>query len=231
MVANKTKIYIQAMDGALRPILWFKSHNQNEILWSPCGMQSTNCTLRSLSSDEVIARDDISPRKYHFKDFIPINEPIDHFSSHVDGTFHLKGKHAPPIYSHTLRMREDLGINSPVFLEFIVHTEVAVDYRTENRLSRTDETVIISAENGGGVEILGAIAGQNYDIEGFIKDGLSHSWSPGSAFNIGNFKAALATRPIWPNSDLIESRPKGTLVTLRFLLKSGKFRHKTFLFN
>lgn len=228
---KKVRICLQAPDGTLHPILWFRNPKPDEILWSPYGVRSKSCTLHSLFPDELIGPDDINPRRYHFKNFVEINKPVDHFSSHVDGTFHLKGKHPPPIYSHSLRMRENLGANSPVFLEFIVRTEVAAEYCTKSRSRGPGETIVIMGENGAGVEICGAVAGDSYDIEGFIMAGLNDSWSRGPIFVIGSFKGALATRPVWPNCDLISNRPRGTLVTLRFLLENGSFRHKVFLFN
>jgi hypothetical protein len=225
------RIYLQEPNGILHPILWFRCSKPDEILWAPYGMHSKHCTLHSLFPDEDVDRDESSPRKYYFRDFVEVNEPIDHFSSHMDGTFHLKGRHAPPIYSNTLRMRENLGPDSPVFLEFMVNSETASEYSTKSKSRITDQTIIIIGQSGAGVQIIGAVAGSNYDIEEFVMDGLDHSWTCGYTFSIGVFKAALATRLIWPNFDLIENRPKGTLLTLRFFHESGKFRHKVFLFN
>lgn len=229
-VHKKVKIYMQTPEGAFRPLMWFRSHKQDEIFWAPYGVSSKECMLRGWFPDEFVARDDANQQRYYFRNYIPINEPVDHFSSHMDGSFFLKGKHRPPIYSHTLRMREKLGADSPVFLEFIMNTEVATKYRSETP-PRSAGSIAIRAENGAGIEIHGAIAGLKYDIEGFMKDGLRLPRSTGPIFSIGNFRAGLVTRPIWPEAELIEDRTRGTLITLRFLLESGVYRHKTFLFD
>ena len=229
-VVNKTRIYLKTPDGALRPILWFKCHKENEILWSPYSLKSKQCVLHSFSPDELVSENDVSSREYPFRDFIEVSEPIDHFMSHTDGTFHLKGKHAKPLYSHTMRMIKRLNVNSPKFLEFMVATEVATSYRTKSKVNDASP-VIINTENSAGVEIYGMIAGRNFDVEGNMNEILNNSWQNSQVFNIGNFKAAIATMSIWPDIELIEDRHKGTLVTLRFYLINKMYHHKTFLFD
>ncbi len=127
---GRTILSLCTPEGLLRPFLWFRSHKRNEIIWAPYGLTSKCPVLCSeWPEEEEPVPTEQSLKKYFFDARINRHIPIDHITSHADGTFHIKGLGKPTIYQHTMKMPKSPSEHTGPFLEFIALTEVAAEYR------------------------------------------------------------------------------------------------------
>jgi hypothetical protein len=227
---DRARVYMKTTDGAYRPLLWFKSHNANEIFWSPYGVKSKTRCLRWEFQEELLSPETLAEgRRPYFADAMPRNLKVDHFSSHRDGSFHLKALDQSVIYSQSLRGTKPLGPQMPPFLEFKINSDTASEYRVE-RSPLGQDAVVLSAGIGEGIGAFFSIAGREFPHQEYLSEVIRPEWHRGPSFRIGSFSAMVATYPTRPDAMLSEVRPRGTVVSIRFMLESQVWRVKTFIF-
>jgi hypothetical protein len=221
-------VYLQPPDGSLRRLLWFKSHRENWLLWSPFGLSARQATMRGEWQQQFVNIDDNSPRMIPLRGYSSRESVIDHFGWHPDGVVLLKNAQTPALYSQKMTHRYPLGPASPIFLELHVQTEVASEYRRED--DTPEHAVLIPCEIGSGVALYVAAAGRDYPMHGYLRETARVGWKVGPLFQLGNFLLGTSYRSVRPDIQLSTDRLKGTLIGLRFQLESRVEVHKTFLF-
>lgn len=227
---DRARIYMKTADGAHRPLLWFKSHNANEIFWSPYGVKSKTRWLRWEFQEELLSLDALAQgRRHYFANAMPRSLKVDHFSSHRDGSFHLKAHDQSVIYSQSLRGTKPLGPHMPPFLEFKINSDTASEYRVEGSPLHQD-AVVLDAGIGEGIGAFFSIAGREFPHHDYLSEVIRPEWQRGPSFRIGSFSAVIATYATRPDATLSEDRPRGTIVSIRFMLESQIWRVKTFIF-
>jgi hypothetical protein len=227
-MSSNVRICLESEDGRLHPLFWFRAHGSNELIWSPYGLRLRRSILAYEWPEQRVTPE---PRTEQFRYYFNAAERrgvlIDHFTSHVDGTFHIKSADQEPAYVHRLRRLEPLDENASVFLEATAKTDVASDYRVDAR--NLDGTVLLASPPGAGVNLHFAIAGRRFPLE----EQFRHSAQPGETrrrFELGAFAVLVVAYPYWPDVQLAENRFRGTFLTLRFGLASGNDCLKTFFF-
>ena len=225
---NSAHVYLQAADGTLRKLMWFRSRRNNQLLWCPYGLFTDQPLLRAEWPEEFVDPDNSKPRLYHLRGYADRKIIIDHFNWHQDGVVLMKDSSNKPVYRHKETHLQPLGPGSPLFLQIAFQTETATEYRRIETLPA--DAVVIPTDVGSGVSAYVAAAGSNFPMNDYLRDTNRPTFRVGPVFHMGGFVAGLTYRSIQPDRTLIENRLRGTLVSMRFLLQSGVYRHKTFLF-
>ena len=208
------------------PIVWFRATNKEEVFWSPYGLRGARAALRGEWCDRRAALDSKKVQRYRQAALIDRSIVFDHFSSHVDGTFHAKCSHEDrPVYSHRTHKVKSIDSEEPVFLEASVLTDRTDYYRSsENRASDH----VLDVPPGCFLKIFFIIAVKNHDCSELMED----YKMPGQHFGpTSEFGAFQLRSIITPQGE--SDRPslgRGTVVSLRFKMSSGLWLLKTFLF-
>jgi hypothetical protein len=226
---EKACVYLAPPDRTFRPVLWFRARTNNQLLWAPFGLTTKQALLRAEWPEQFVAANDESERRYPLRGYAERNIRVDHFNWHQDGVVLLKDANTTPIYHHKMRHLKPLGPESPLFLQIGIQTEVAAQYRSVTEHLESD-AVVVRTELGSGIGAHFSVAGANFPMADYLAETSHSAWTIGPVFVLGPFVAGVTYYPTKPNATLSEDRLRGTFLSLRFLLQSGVYRHKTFLF-
>jgi hypothetical protein len=226
MASNKIRVVVKTLDNVHRPILWFKANNKDEFFWGVYGRQEGGAVLRGQWNDRYTVADSARNQRYRLKSCSEECIAFDHFSSHVDGTFHLKCKgESGPLYSHKTRKVTGIGNDAPVFVEATLLTDEVNSYRP-SELRAADHA--IGAPPGNFLKIFFAIAGRNHSCSDLMADYRKANQYVGPNFEFGSFQFQSII-----SHQEISDRPDGsagTVVSLRFETTSRLWLLKAFLF-
>jgi hypothetical protein len=222
------RVLIETPDGKLRPLLWFDSHKENELVWAPYGLSRKQSVLTYEWPEQNVPRNTKEEYRYYFRERMRRDLPLNHITSHLDGTFHVKSTHEPPIYIHRMRRTEPLGPQTNVFLECIVVSDVGMDYRADSRKLKLG-SVSLPVPLGSGLRIHMAFSGRDFPLESAFKHEPKYE-KLRREVTVGNFKAVFVASYHRPDVELTDDRTKGTLISFRFPLARGGDRLKNFIF-
>jgi hypothetical protein len=226
------RLQICIADGVHPPrkLVWFRARKNHQLLWSPYGMRedSEHALLRAEWPEELVPLNDKSERRYPLRGYLDRSIVIDHFNWHQDGTVLLKDAGASPVYSHKMKLLKPLGVASPLFLEMHMQTEGAEAYRPTAAAANCTTSIVVTPHQG--VALYFAFAGRDFDMTGYLVEVARTGWSIGPTLHLGSFVGGLLHKATDPRNTLGDDRLQGTLVSLRFMLESGRYNHKTFLF-
>ncbi|MFC5580565.1 hypothetical protein [Rhodanobacter terrae] len=226
MASNKIRVVVKTPDNVHRPILWFKANNKDEFFWGVYGRQNGGAVLRGEWNNRHTVADSARNQRYRLKSCRGKSISFDHFSSHVDGTFHLKCKgESGTLYSHKTQKVTGIGNDAPIFVEATLLTDEVNSYSpSEPRAS--DHA--IGAPPGNFLKIFFAIAGRNHPYSDLLVEYRKADQDVGPNFEFGSFQFQSII-----SHQEISDRPDGsagTVVSLRFETTSRLWLLKAFLF-
>lgn len=207
--------------------MWWRARKNHQLLWCLYGLDSDQPLFVGEWPEERVHPDDASPRLYPITAYAVRNTFVDHFSWHQDGTVLLKSADDTPVYSHKERLLTPLGSQAPVFLELHVQTAPVSRYRKIDA-QRCAATIVAGPHDGVAMYI--AVSGRDYDMSGYLKESAEDKWAGASVLHVGAYAIGLLHRSISRSTQPFPGPDDATLVGLRFLLETGPYRHKTFLF-
>ena len=225
MASTKVRVVLKTAADVYRPILWFKATNKEEFFWGPYGLLDGSPVLVGEWNDRHTIADSKKIQRYRRITCKERSIVFDHFSSHVEGTFHLKCKNERgPAYSHILPKVAGIADDASVFLEATLLTDQVDLYRT-SELRLSDQ--VINALPGDFLKIFFAIAGRNFSYSELMDDYIKPIEYSGPKFEFGpfQFQSIVASQGA---SDRPE-RHSGTVVSLRFETTSSLWLLKAFL--
>jgi hypothetical protein len=114
-----TRLYVRS-GGQLARLLWVRNHRPNEMLLGFYGLNGAPAQVVREFPERRIGPGDSGPFSFKWTDATTVAIPLDHFSCHADGRFHLKRQGGHVLYSHNERHATPLGPDSDVFLDLIV---------------------------------------------------------------------------------------------------------------
>lgn len=219
---------METPDGSHRPLLWFRTRKPNELVWAPYGMMKKRSTLTYEWPEQNVPKNTREEYRYYFAARQMRDLPLDHITSHLDVTFHVKSTHDPPIYVHRMRRTEPLGPSTNIFLECIIVTDVAMDYRPDSRGVKPG-SVVLPVPLGAGLRLHMLFAGRDYPLESALTHAPQYIQLKREV-EVGHFKAVFVAAHHRPDVELAANRTKGTLISFRFPLTTGGDRLKNFIF-
>lgn len=227
MTRHKVRVLVQGPDGAHRPVLWFMATSKDEIFWGLYGVTDGPVTLSGDWPDRRVDLDSSDIRKYHLSAMRHGSDLFDHFSSHVDGTFHLKCKgESAPIYSNTMRKLEGINNEVPIFLEAKILTD-RIDLYKPSNLRSSDH--VIKAPGEGYLDIFFAVAGKDHAYDDVMSDYIKPGQALGPYFEFGSFQLKSIITHLTQSDRHTTSN--GTVVSFRFLMSSQSYILKAFQFS
>lgn len=226
---EKFRILLGTEEGTHHPLLWFKGHKRDEIFWGPYGLGTPQSTLRAEWLERRSPLDSHKTQRYHVAGYTERNLRFDHFSSHCDGTFHLKCIGTDkPIYVHILRRTLPIGEKSDIFLECVTQTGLIEAYARSVAVRNHDR--VIPVPRNRGIQLYFAVAGSGYPLRDEISRFLKPGAELGPAFDIGNFTLASMYSMKAPPAPSRYPPLAGTVVSLRFETTAKSYRNKMFIF-
>lgn len=185
----------------------------------------------------VLSNNELKQVRYNYSEAKEINQKIDHISCHDNGKFHLKTKGDPDTqYIHKLLSSVPLGPDVPVFLKFIVISDVASSYQVTTKKPK-DPHVPIRLEPNQYLSLKCMFSGANYNLKKALSDTLSATIKRGPLFHSavilnssslqGGFFWEIGVYP----EEAKAKRPCGTIVSFQFPTQDKKNILKTFVVN
>lgn len=226
MADNKVRLVIRTEDGSHRPILWFKGYKEDELIWGPYGLNGNQAVLAGEWPDRHATYDSKRLQRYHLAACREKLTAFDHFSSHIDGAFHVKCTGLDkPLYSHRTPKIFGIDEHSHVFIEATILTDEVGLYGPAE-LRKTD--AVIPAPQGSFLKIFFAIAGRKHSYTELMKFYRLPDQREGPRFELGSFQVQSIVT-CQSNSDR-PARGEGSVISLRFETAARLWLLKAFLF-
>lgn len=163
-------------------------------------------------------------------DASPIQIPVDHFTCHADGSFHLKARNGPVLYSHRESSPGPLGPDAPVFLDVTITSDLASRYATiDGRPKRPHVWFEVPSRSVATLTAL--FSGINYPLKAEAVGWMAASGKDLSAVTLrsGSFQAVVWGRPIPMSAEAEEARPPGTIFMFHWKRGSSTVGLKAFV--
>lgn len=228
--SESTRLYIRANGGQYARLLWVRNNRPNEMLLGFYGLDGRPARVVREFPERIISPEDTGP--YHFKwtDAPAIDIPLDHFSCHADGRFHLKRRRGGVLYSHDERHATPLGPDTDVFLDLIVVSGPIHSYAVIEG-DPTPPNAWIEGPPDATVGLKCLFAGINYPVEDRALRILTGRSTPGAAVRLesGTLKGMIVASTFPLPEEAAAAHPGGTTITFRWQRDERLEGYKSFV--
>ena len=121
---DSTRIYYRNPSGSDARLFWVRNNRPNEMLLGIYGLDGKPASMKYVFPELEFETDSPPPLDFKYADASEMDIPIDHFTCHSDGRFHVKTHGDEDLYTHKEKRGEALGPDSPPFLDLLVLTDV-----------------------------------------------------------------------------------------------------------
>jgi hypothetical protein len=227
-------VYIQAGNLPVCRFLWFHNWKPNEMLMGIYGLRSEQVVVKYMFPERVVTREELKGLTFNYSAMTEINKTIDHITCHSDGTFHIKTTGDEEVYTDTLKRIEPLGPDTPMFLHFIILSDVAEKYSNPTSKLKEPYTIIGTCDKQQEIIVIeGRFSGAKYELEEEMARNI-FQWSPVAGMvrlTSGTLKGVLCPQcRLWPQ-EVLRDRPSGTIVLFIFPVAQDQFLIKGFAFS
>jgi hypothetical protein len=144
--------------------MWFHNNALNEMLIGIYGLSKKQATLDFIFTEQNVSEEELNSLHFTYSDLIKVKEQVDHITCHSDGTFHIKTIGGKEVYRDTLKRQEPLGRDTPTFLDFIIISDLAANYRVASTMPKYPHIWLSCNENESYI-IECKFSGANYPVE------------------------------------------------------------------
>lgn len=231
---DRTHLYMRTGADRFARLLSFKRTRRDELLVVPYGLDGPSPMLDLIWEETVVASDNLDRLRYRVTDATAVAKEADHFTCHLDGTFHLKTKDETDLYIQRTQTAEPLGVQTKTFLNFILISDTALLYRSFPEVIE-DPCMVCQMEPDSFIYLRGAFAGLSYPHDKLVVDTLSPADGlksvKGVEFNLNPLRGLIwAVSQRWLPARP-PSLPRGSFLAFKLPRSDGRWTLKAFQFS
>ena len=209
---SATRFYLRQPAGGFSRLFWIQSPRANEMLLGAYSLQGDPATITHEFPELRHSPGESKTGTLKWADAQPLALPVDHFTCHADGRFHLKARVGSTLYSHIEEGAAPLGPKSPVFLDVIITSDIVSKYATAAGAPKYPH-VWFQMPVHGVISLNAMFSGVEYPL---MADALSWIAAGGRTegaipLRAGEFQAMVWGSPLPISPEAAASRPPGTL--------------------
>jgi hypothetical protein len=209
---SATRFYLRQPGGAFSRLFWIQNIRANEMLLGAYSLLGKPATITHEFSEVRHSPGDSKTSQLKWAEATPVTLPVDHFTCHADGSFHVKARSGPTLYSHTEEGSAPLGPDSPVFLDVLITSDIVSRYATIADSPKYPH-VWFAVPADGVVSLNAMFSGAQFPLKDEALSWIAAGGREEGAVTLraGMFQAVVwgSPRPISPAA--AASRPPGTL--------------------
>lgn len=228
---ESTRLYIKPHGASFARLLWVRNHQPNEMMLGIYGRDGGPATITHEFPERVLTAGESGLFHWNWDQAEQVSIPLDHFSCHVDGRFHLKKLGGgPDPYSHNESQTEPLGPDSGVFLNLIVVSDRLSSYSAINGVPKYPN-VWVEATPDATLGLKCLFAGVNCALES-RGIGVAAARPMGAGVVVitsSTLKGVVVASPFPLSADAERTRPRGTLIIFRWPREDRSEGHKAFM--
>ena len=226
--ATRTRFYMRTPDGVYRALLWLYNYRANEMVFGFYPLRGNErSTLRVTFPERNATREEIPSIRYSWSDGQSVKIPVEHFSCHGSGAFHLKiAGGGAGVYSHVMAHSTPLDADTPRFLHFQVLTSPASLYapvrpKYPHAWVAVDapRSLLLDVMFSGGHHPLEVDMGRRVAVLGLTQRELI-------SVRFGALRGLVLPRQLTGRTG-----PPGTVVSFNFVVGEDEWHLKTFVFD
>lgn len=231
-----TRLYLQTNSDVFSRLLWFHNNKPNEMLLGIYGLYQKQPTLTLEFPEYTLADDELDEVRFNYSEVIEINKQLEHITCHCDGKFHLRTVNDPnDRYIHELKSNIPLGPEVPIFLQFVILSDIASNYRLASKKPKNHHVSIKLADDQC-LAMRGAFSGIKFKLAEEMRQTLCAIFKGRPFMEPGVILCSNSLQGIffWEVFKITEEakgrRPPGTIVSFMFSTIENKNLIKTFIF-
>jgi hypothetical protein len=212
--------------------MWFHNTAANEMIMGFYGLSNKQGRLDFMFPERIVSKEELRWLNFSYFSIERIGEEADHITCHADGTFHIKTIGGKEIYRDTMKRQEPLGANTGIFLDFLIITDPAGNYRITTTEPKYPYLWIDSKEEQTFI-MEGKFSGSNYPLEVEMGRRVAtySNLEPGLLVGASTLKGVLWPRLVQIPEESFLNKPKGTIVLFKFPVANHSYLVKGFVFN
>jgi hypothetical protein len=230
-----TRVYLRIAGSGYALLMRIQRLKPDEVMLFFYGLTGRSAVLRYQFPERELATEELKNATIDFAEARRVDKPVDHFTSHADGEFHIRTFDKQDRYVHRAQRAAPLGRATGTFLQCIVETDLANEYALIDGQPKSPFAVI-DVEPGESIAMRGWFSGADYPLEDTAHLSLPDIYGdapvpqPLVSVQAGNLRGAFWRLP-GRSSNANVLRQPGTIVSLKFRLANGKHHIKTFVFD